>query len=328
MYVDLDVLRANAIVAAAGTPLCAVVKADAYGLGAVRVARALRGIARSFAVAVPAEAEELVRAGIAEEITVLGRSLSSVKGRNVTYSVSSRDDVDRLSRYFSPSFAIAVDSGMHRFGADPSDVGDLYAYACERGRVRSVYTHLRAPDDEELTDAQLSVFRAATEGMPVPAHVAASGALYRDDLRMDIVRPGVALYGGAEGFGRVMRVTAPVLCVRRVPAGEGVGYGSRTLMADTNVAVIGIGYADGYRRLTAPRYVSVDGMRCRVISVCMDVCFAALPCDVTSAFEAEIVGDEITLSELAKSYGSIPYEVLTSFGRRVQRIYTGGEAYG
>ena len=84
MYVDLDVLRANAIVAAAGTPLCAVVKADAYGLGAVRVARALRGIARSFAVAVPAEAEELVRAGIAEEITVLGRSLSSVKGRNVT----------------------------------------------------------------------------------------------------------------------------------------------------------------------------------------------------------------------------------------------------
>ena len=117
MYVDLDVLRANAIVAAAGTPLCAVVKADAYGLGAVRVARALRGIARSFAVAVPAEAEELVRAGITEEITVLGRSLSPVKGRNVTYSVSSRDDVDRLSRYFSPSFAMVPMQSRAAFAA-------------------------------------------------------------------------------------------------------------------------------------------------------------------------------------------------------------------
>ena len=323
MTVDLDVIRRNAKKIASRTPLCAVVKANAYGHGAVAVTRALRGIARSFAVATADEAEELTDFGVREEILILGNARRTVRADNVVYTVSSFEDVDRLSREGAFSFAVAVDTGMHRFGAAPSDARLLVAYASRHGNVRSVYTHLRDHTDAQLSEKQYGLFAEAT-GDDVLRHISASGGLLLDKkFRMDEVRIGIALYGGMPGQLQAMTVTAPVLAVRNIPAGEGVGYGSRVFMHDTTVAVVGIGYADGYRRLTAPRTLLICGRECKVLSVCMDVCFAELPKGVRRADRAVITGRALPLTRLAESYGTITYEAMTCFGSRVKRIYTG-----
>lgn len=322
IVIDLSAVVRNAEKITKQIPLLAVVKDDAYGHGSVAVARALNGIADGFAVATLAEAEELVGAGINADVLVLCPSHCCLPARNVIYTVSSKDDIDRLCRFMRPRVAVKVNTGMNRFGVMPEKAGELMRYARERASLHSVYSHLREAENAALTEMQLTRFRAATDGQRVMRHLSAShGFLLGERYAFDAVRCGIALYGGLEGFETAMSVYAPVLAVREVPAGEGVGYGSEIFTRSTRVAVLGIGYADGYRRLTAPRYAAIGGAKCRVVSVCMDVSFAVLPESVAAADMAEILGVSAPVAELAQSYGTITYEVFTSFGKIKNRRY-------
>ncbi len=320
-FIDLSAIVYNARKIASRGRLIAVVKANAYGLGSVRVARALDDYVDGFAVAVVGEAEELLASGIKKDILVLGPSNYALAERNVVYTVSSAAEIDKLSRKRRTRFALKVNTGMNRYGAAPHDVSELAAYASECGELVSVYSHLRCPS-HPFAGVQLSEFLAATEGINAEKHIAASGAFGNEDFALDCFRCGIALYGGVEGFADVVKITAPILTVGHVSAGDGVGYGSEVSAEDTDIAVLGIGYADGYRRLTAPRYVAVNGVRCKVLAVCMDATIVAIPHTVSVYDAAEILGNVITLDELAQSYGTIPYEVLTGFDtKRMEKIY-------
>ena len=161
--------------------------------------------------------------------------------------------------------------------------------------------------------------------MPYKKHIAASAAvaLYKEKYSLDGLRCGLALYGACEGFLPPLKLNAPLLCIRRVKKGDGVGYGSEVLNKDTLVAVIGIGYADGFRRLSDKRYVAINGKKCEVLAVCMDVSIVDISSLSNDALpdSAEIIGDTITVNDLAKSYGTIPYEVFTGLGKRIVREY-------
>lgn len=322
-FIDLSAIAFNARKISAKGRLIAVVKANAYGLGSVRVAKSLSDFVHGFAVATIREAEELANAGITKDILILGPSNYCLSFDNLIYSVSSVAEIDKLSRKSRPRFALKVNTGMNRYGAMPQDVAELAAYAAARGKLISVFSHLRSPS-RVCVERQLSEFLSATKGIDAEKHIAASGAVGNADCALDCFRCGIALYGGATGFASVVKVAAPVLAVRRVKSGEGVGYGSEVLAADTDVATLGIGYADGYRRLTSPRYVAINGVRCKVLAVCMDATVVSVPHDVSvSVFDtAEILGDIITIDELAESYGTIPYEVLTGFDtKRMDKYY-------
>lgn len=322
IVIDLSAVERNAEKIKNNAPLIAVVKDDAYGHGSVPIAKRLSGIACCFAVANVEEAEELAKNGISDDVLVLCPSHYPSRFKNVVYSVSSKTEIDRLSRLKRPRVAVKVNTGMNRFGVMPDKSAELFAYARERAIVHSVYSHLRDPDYEELAELQRSRFVAATEYADVPRHLVSScGLKCGREYYFDAVRCGIALYGGCDGYEQAMSVYAPILTVRDVRAGDGVGYGTDVLDKHLRVAVIGMGYADGYRRLTLPRHVFIGGARCRVLSVCMDVCIAALPettiCDDT----AEIMGKHITVGELAESYGTIAYEVFTSFGKGKRKHY-------
>ena len=317
--IDLSAVVRNAEKIKKQSPLIAVVKDDAYGHGSIAVAKSLEATADGFAVTTIAEAEELVDAGIARDILVLGPSHCCTSAKNIIYTVSSVAETDRLCRFRRPKVAVKINTGMNRFGAEPADAPRLIGYVRERADLHSVYSHLREPENADLSAVQLARFRTATDGLGVKRHLSASrGFLLGGDYAFDAVRCGIALYGGIDGFEQAMSVYAPVLAIRDVPTGEGVGYGSEVFERPARVAVLGIGYADGYRRLSSPRYVVIAGKKCRVVSVCMDVSFAVLEGTEVSD-TAEVLGKNLTASELAESYGTITYEVFTSFGRLAKR---------
>lgn len=322
IVIDLSAVVRNAEKIANRVPLLAVVKDDAYGHGSTEVSKCLETVALGFAVSTLVEAEKLVHAGITRDILVLGPSHCCLPAKNIVYSVSSTGDIDRLCRFKRPRVAVKVNTGMNRFGIECNNAIELIDYASKRADLHSVYSHLRAPEDDRLSSMQLSRFVSATCGQSVMRHLSASrGLTLGSRYDFDAARCGIALYGGIDGFEQAMSVYAPVLAVRDVIAGEGVGYGNATFDKNARIAVIGIGYADGYRRLSAPRCVSISGKRCPIVSVCMDVSIAVLPMGTEPSDTAEIMGKNITVAELAESYGTITYEVFTSLGSKIKRRY-------
>lgn len=343
---DVAALAENARVigrAAGGRELIAVVKADAYGNGIVRCARAVEGEAAMFAVAAAAEAKRLVEAKIHLPVLILGtlskeelRSAARLDGVSLTVSsLAEAAYIDRLAEKAGHriSVHIAVDSGMRRFGfaPDPKTIGLVSTF---RGvDVEGIYTHYARPDDEEFTRRQCAVFRDVVERLKARGtdfrfvHAAASGAVCRGvGLCGNAVRAGLALYGCGDlpGLRQVANVTARVLCVRTLERGEGIGYGSAfAAPCRMRAAVVSAGYADGVPLSLSGRGIAlVGGTRCRIVgSVCMDVFF----CDVSAAGDIKegdkvtIVGRDgkaaISLSEQAALAGTSPYELSCRIGR-------------
>jgi alanine racemase len=284
--VDLAALEANAGVLAtrvAPAKLCAVVKANAYGHGAVPAARtAIAGGAEWLAVALIDEAAVLRAAGIDAPVLVLTecttRECDEAVRQRVRATVSTRKGAEDLAEAVrrvgaSPQRVhLKVDTGMHRGGVAPRDAVDLARYVARNAalRLEAAWTHFAVADDPARpeTDRQLQLFLDVLAAMdragvrPQFTHAANSAAaLSRPDTRFDMVRCGIALYGIApgpalnhylEGLRPVMRVKSQVVDVKIVPAGEGVSYGpKRPFSTDTRVAVVPIGYADGLPRRLA-----------------------------------------------------------------------------
>lgn len=307
--------------------LCAVVKADGYGHGAVTAARAaLAGGASSLAVSTIPEALEITGC-IQGDVPVLVLSETAPRsaadaaecaGERVRFTVASVPGIEALAAAGGPerSVHLNVDTGMHRMGVLPAELdsvaGALRA-ARDRLRLEGVWTHLAAADapDDPFTAEQLARFDGALARLrrrglsPRVVHAANSaGLLAHPDARRDLVRAGIAVYGvapspeldGVVPLEPAMELVSTVAAVRAVAPGESVSYGRRWRAAEpTRVATVAIGYADGVRRDSGAAGVEVlvRGRRCPILGVVtMDQLMVALD----PAVSREVAtGDEVVL---------------------------------
>jgi len=348
--IDLDALRRNLAVArrhAGRRKVWAVVKADAYGHG---LRRALRGFADADGLAL-LDLQEAVRAregGWSKPILLLEgffapADLELVDELRLTAVVHSRAQLEMLAA-FAPKAPIdayiKVNTGMNRLGFAPDEAPGVVAQvAALRGvRVAALMMHF-ANADRDDADAgpvavaeQLRVFDEACRGWTGPRCVANSAALFlHPHAGGDTVRPGIALYGATPMAGRsaasfglkpAMSLTARVLSVQRLAAGDSIGYGSRwTATRPARIGVLACGYADGYPRV-APDGTPVwlGGRRVPLAGrVSMDM----ITVDLTEApsvdigAEAELWGVHIPVDEVAEACGTVGYELLCALARRV-----------
>jgi alanine racemase len=358
--VDLSVLVANARALAREPPaIWAVVKADAYGHGAVPVVRALAdaGVAERFAVSLVEEAVELRAAGITAPILVLGPALAGgyreLAACDAIAVLSSEQDLLPLAaagvhQGRPVTIHLKVDTGMGRLGIAPDRVLPLVE-ECKRTqgvRLTGLCTHFACADTDDpndpdsLTRRQLRCFDSihpavrAVVGNELELHAANSAGLLRfPSSHYHAVRPGLALYGNIPGPGLrgVMSFGTEIVQLRQVPAGHTVSYGA-TWRAErlSRVAVLPVGYADGLPRNVSNRaFALVRGRRvplCGVIS--MDISLA----DVTDLGDNVAVGDRVILfgsqdgaqievAELARNAGITEYEVTCGISKRVPREY-------
>jgi alanine racemase len=359
--VDLDAIAGNwrALQArlAPGTECAAVVKADAYGLGAARVAPALAAAGcRSFFVVTLDEGLDLAPALPGCSIHVLAPSLSgnesTLAASGLIPTLNTLADVEawsafaRAARRRLPA-ALHADTGMRRLGLTPAEVAVL-ASAPDRLAgldLRLLLSHLACADEPHhpLNAKQLAQFiaaksRLAAAGIAPPASLAnSSGIFLGADYHFDLVRPGAALYGIAPVPGesnpmaQVVRVQAKILQVRDVDAPETVGYGAtRRFARPGRIATIAAGYADGYPRALSNVGTCVVGdHRAAVVGrVSMDL----TTIDVTGVPETlvrpgtlvDLIGPLNPLDEVAAAAGTIGYELLVRLGHRAHRVWRGG----
>lgn len=356
--VDLDALRRNAervVEVVRPARLIAMVKADGYGLGAVRVAAALSSLEPyALGVATVDEAISLRAAGCEERIIVFfpcaALDAPELTRHGLEAAVLGPEALERLASAGVP-LHVEVDTGMGRAGLAAERVaewGPRLAALIERGaRLETVFTHFHsAGDDGGATRGQAARFEEALRalvaaGVPPPLrHAANSDAIQVDaQYHLDLVRPGLYLYGGGRGRGLsarlpdsepVAHVRARVLEVRDLAPGSSVSYGATYVTKRAErVATVGIGYADGLPLGNANRgHVLVRGVRAPIRGqVCMDV----VTVDVSNVSGVEpgdvvtVLGkdgdDEIALSDVAKMDETIEYRVLTGLGRRLPRVY-------
>jgi alanine racemase len=357
--ISLPALRHNLqeVARRVGTSIIvAVVKANAYGHGAVRASQALLacGAAR-LGVATIAEAVELRQAGIAAPILVMGgglaEDLEALLEYDLTPVLPSCESVAGLSGLASKRSRtlrvhLKIDTGMGRLGLSPAETRSLLDGKWPHElRLEGLMSHLASADDGDVqaTETQLVQFRGVREdvkrlGMPDPvAHIAASaGILAFPASHFDLVRPGLMLYGYAPGILRatalrpVMTWKTQIVQVKRVLPGQAVSY-SGTFIAKrpTTLAVLAVGYADGYSRAFSNcGRILIHG---RVVPVVGRVCMDLTLVDVTDlppvkpGDEAVLIGQQgsaaITADDLAAQIGTISYEILAGIGPRVVRIY-------
>ena len=334
------------------TKLTCMVKAFAYGAGSVEVSKALQasGLVDYLAVAVADEGVELRRAGITLPIIIMDPEVAAmdlILENNLEPNVYSHQSLKTVIAAADAKglehvpIHIKIDSGMHRLGFYKEDIPWLVDRLTHQNavQVRSVFSHLAGSDEAQFDDftlGQIKYFDACAEELkqglnyPILKHICNSAGIERfADYQFDMCRLGIGLYGfsfvGAK-LRNVCTLETTILSVKTVKAGETIGYGRHTrLSEDRVIAVIPIGYADGFDRRFS-NYggeVWVRGKRCPVVgNVCMDQAMV----DVTGADArpgdiVEVFGDRLPLEELANKLGTITYEILTSVSRRVQRIY-------
>ena len=342
------------------TKLTCMVKAFAYGAGSVEVSKALQasGLVDYLAVAVADEGVELRRAGITLPIIIMDPEVASmdlILENNLEPNVYSHQSLKTVIAAATAKglenvpVHVKIDSGMHRLGFYKEDMPWLIDRLTHQKAVRvaSIFSHLAGSDEsqfDEFTLDQIKYFDACAEELkkgvksqesivksnePIK-HILNSAGIERfSEFQFDMCRLGIGMYGfsfAGVQLRNVCTLETTILSVKTVKAGETIGYGRHTkLTEDRVIAVIPIGYADGFDRRFS-NYggeVWVRGKRCPVVgNVCMDQAMI----DVTGADArpgdiAEVFGEHMPLQELADKLGTITYEILTSVSRRVQRIY-------
>ena len=364
--IDLDALKANfeeiKKATTPGTGILAVVKADAYGHGALEIAKTLIDSgAAGLCLATIDEAVELRRHGIDVPMMTLGftdpsRFEDAVK-HDVEQSVYSFEIAKALSdeavkQGRTCRIHIKLDTGMGRIGfkTDGSETDEIVR-ACSLPGIEpyGVFSHFAVADtaDDEYTRQQFRLFMNQIDELGKRGitfskrHICNSAGILRfPEMHLDLVRAGIILYGlmppgcpepaVSIKLKPVMNWYAKVIHVKTVPAGTTVSYGRRfTAERTTEVTTVGIGYADGLsRRLSNGFELIVGGKRCPIIgNICMDMCMV----DTTDLDVRPVVGDRVTVfgnarsaDELADALGTINYEITCDVGKRVRRLYIGG----
>lgn len=337
-----------------GSAILAPVKANAYGHGAVRIARELEGLGVDwFGVSTPEELLELRTGGVSGNILLLTPALERLKelaDADAVFTVCDHASLDRLLAAQLPAGTrvhLKADTGTGRLGLPVPEAAVLAERIASAGNLvlEGVYTHFASAEeaDRSLTERQLNLFSELLDQLqqrgiePTLRHCSNSAALVGFPAAgFDLVRPGIALYGYPPAAGLpppdlrpLLTLLAPVLMLKRVAAGTGISYNHLwQAPRDTNIATIRCGYADGYRRtLGNDAWASLNGQRVDVVGqVAMD----QLLLD-TGAVEAE-PGQLVTLlggtgpgaDELGRLCGTNAYDLLVSLSARVLRQYVYG----
>lgn len=363
--INLDNLQHNISeikrITSSGAFLCAVVKADAYGHGAVEVANtALSCGARYLAVAILEEAVFLREAGIKAPILILGftpeEQFDKIVEYGITQTVYNLNSAKLLSKKakecgVKAKVHIKLDTGMSRIGfpARTSCLTDIEEIFKLPGiEVEGVFTHFAKADerDKSFTKEQYEKFDMIikaldSRGFRIPIkHVANSAAIIDlPEMHLDMVRPGIVLYGiyPSDEVKRekinlkpVMSFKTRVSHVKRVPAGTPISYGGTFVTKrESVIATLPVGYADGYPRLLSSRAeVLIKGKRAPIVGrICMDQCMVDVT-DVPGVMpgdDVELFGEGknggVTADEIARIVGTIPYEIVCGISKRVPRIY-------
>ncbi|WP_024618129.1 alanine racemase [Pseudomonas kilonensis] len=349
--IDLQALRHNYQLAreVTGAKALAVIKADAYGHGAVRCAEALQDTADGFAVACIEEALELRAAGIRGPILLLegffeASELPLIVEHDfwcVVHSLWQLEAIETAALSQPITVWLKLDSGMHRVGLHPADYQAAYRRLLASGKVAKIVLMSHFARADELLDPssteQLAIFDKARQGLVAQISLRNSPAVLGwPQIPSDWVRPGIMLYGAtpfdepnavASRLQPVMTLESKIISVRELPAGEPVGYGARFVTTQpTRVGVVAMGYADGYpRQAPTGTPVLVDGQRSQLVGrVSMDM----LCVDLTDVPQAglgstvELWGKNILASDVAKAADMIPYQIFCNL-RRVPRLYSG-----
>jgi alanine racemase len=363
LTIDLDAIVANwrKLEKTAVPAECAgVVKANAYGCGAEQVARALSNAGcKTFFVATLDEAK-VVRSAVPESAVIYvldgffqnsGEAYAAINCRPVIGELNELAEWDVFCRRsgWTGGAAIHIDTGMNRLGLTVAEAQGIIPRinAGDHG-ITLVMSHLVSAEllNNPVNARQLAAFREIQSLFSgVPAALAnSSGIFLGAQFQFDLVRPGAALYGinptpeADNPMQPVVELKARIVQIRNIDRGETVGYGGTwSARRPTRLAIVSAGYADGYFRAasasdgTRGAEVIVSGKRCPIAGrVSMDL----MAVDVTDLDKSAarrghmvtLIGEGITVDELAHHFGTIGYEVLTSLGRRFARVYKGGDA--
>ena len=335
------------------TKIVCMIKADAYGAGAVEIAKTLQDHQVDYlAVAVADEGVTLRENGITGNIMVMNPEMSSFKTifdyelQPEVYSFRLLDALVAAARkegIYNYPVHLKIDTGMHRLGFDPEkDMEELIQRLKRQNAVlpRSVFSHFVGSDSDDFnhfSQLQYDRFLQASEKLQaafshkILRHIDNSAGIeHFPERQLDMCRLGLGLYGIDSRDGHVINnvstLKTTILQLRKVPKEETVGYSRKgVLTRDSVVAAIPIGYADGLNRgLGRGRgYCLVNGQRAPYLgNICMDVAMVDvtdIPCQEGDT--VEIFGDHLPVTELSDVLGTIPYEVLTSVSNRVKRVY-------
>ena len=335
------------------TKMVCMVKADAYGAGAVEVAKTLQDHNVDYlAVAVADEGVTLREKGITQGIMVMNPEMSSfstlfqyhlepeIYGFRLLDALIHAAEHEGITNF---PVHIKLDTGMHRLGFDPEKDMPLLIERLHRQTAlipRSVFSHFVGSDSEDFdafSELQYTRFLSGAERLqeafpcPILRHICNSAGIERfPERQLDMVRLGLGLYGIDSCDNRtihnVSTLRTTILQIHDVKAGESVGYSRRTVLErDSRIASIPIGYADGLNRLLGNRhgFCLVNGKKAEYVgNICMDVCMidvTGIPCEEGDL--VTIFGEGLSPSELASRCGTIPYEILTGIAPRVKRIF-------
>ena len=362
--IDLDVIEANfnAIREKAGVDVMAVVKADAYGHGAIQVTRLLQDKCAFFGVSSILEAIELRQAGIYNPILILGHTpvsafpvLVQAEIRPTIYHYDAALALSKaaMAQDKTAAFHIAVDTGMSRIGFQATEESaDICAQMAQLPNLHAegLFSHFATADCADLSrsHAQAEKFDRFYEmlkerGVEVPIrHMDNSAGLMNFDNHYHMVRSGIVTYGmypSDEVDTKNLAIRPALQWISRIthlktlPAGREISYGGTFVTTrETRVATVPVGYADGYRRsLSGKFYVLIRGKKAPILGrVCMDqmmVDVTDIP-DVTPRDQVVLVGrsgdEEITMEQIAAAADSFNYEFVCGISRRVPRIYSRG----
>ncbi|MER3446932.1 MAG: alanine racemase [Candidatus Dadabacteria bacterium] len=354
--INLDSLKSNFLqtkrIVGSDVGTISVVKADAYGHGAAAVSKALIGSGSNMlGVATVEEALELRESRIHAPIVLLGgiqpEEVEDVIRNNLTPSLfflASALAINKCAERMGKrvKYHLKVDTGMNRLGVDSGEIYDFLNQIAglKNLEMEGVFTHFANADGKsrDYTLNQISVFMTVISLInqagfyPRYIHSANSAAIQRfHESHMNLVRPGIMLYGSGRiencELKPVMTLKTRIIQIKRVPSGASVSYGGTFVaMRPTTIATLPIGYADGYmRRLSNRARVSIRGTTAPVIgTVCMDLIMV----DVTEVpgvgvgDEVVIFGDDrVSVEDVARWADTIPYEILSTIGKRVRRVY-------
>ncbi len=359
LHIDLGALQRNyrmLAALAAPTKCAAVVKADAYGLGAAEVVPALVAAGcRTFFVATLAEAKMLTQTAAGASVYVLDGLFPGAAPEFLAAGVRPvLGSMDELREWVTAASghpaALHLDTGMNRLGIKPAAYPDLIAAndVLKSVPIDLLMSHLACADTPENAKnaAQLAAFVDVTAKLPATRRSLANsaGIFLGPKYTFDLARPGIALFGGNPFAARpnpmepVIRLYARIAQLGEAERGETVGYGAaRRLTRHTRYATVTAGYADGYFRSLG----STDGHEGALawlgeyaVPILGRVSMDLIVLDVTNLPDGlaqrgglvELIGERFTVDDAARIAGTIPYEVLTSLGKRYRRIYTGLES--
>ena len=348
LVINLDLLKTNYKILKGhldpSVRTLVMLKAYAYGAGTGQIARFLKIVLPDYVgVAHVDEGVQLRKAGLNLPILVLYtdiEDLETIVAYNLEPIVYSLSYLKEIIQYNSETVRLHIefDTGMHRLGFDPEDINEICQLLQDsKHKVVGVMSHLSSADQPELdsiTEQQIESFGQLGNqlekslGYPVIKHLANSIGTERfANAHFDMVRLGIGLYGFISNQVQAIgRLETQIIQIKKVPAGQGVGYGNRDISdKERTIAILPIGYADGFDRgLGNGKWsVIVNNKKCQTVgNICMDMCMIDVTyMDCNQGDRVILFGNDNTVDEMAKVLGTIPYEIVSRISERVKRVY-------